>query len=126
MTTLKLYFKLLREGMAREDHGKDDIYQGGRLLPARSRGERAVLQRSQDPADRPSAAELLREIDRLGIPPPVSAASSLRCSAKFTKEYPSGCPQEGGHGACPYVRTIPAALDLRIASGRFRAVRWIK
>lgn len=69
VTTLKLYFKLLREGMARENHGKDDIYQGGGDFLLDPAGNVLFSQRSQDPADRPSAEELLREIDRLGIRP---------------------------------------------------------
>ncbi len=71
LTTLKLYFKLLREGMRRGDYGKDDIYQGGGDFLLDRAGNVLFSQRSQDPADRPSAEALLREIDRLGIRPPV-------------------------------------------------------
>jgi len=68
--TLKLYFKLTREGMAREDYGKEDIYQaGGDFLLDRA-GNVLSAHRGQDPADRPSAEKLLREIDRLGVQPP--------------------------------------------------------
>jgi peroxiredoxin len=66
--TLKLYLKLLREGMRREDYGKDDIYQSGGDFLLDREGNILFAHRSQDPADRPSAAELLRAIDRL-IPP---------------------------------------------------------
>jgi hypothetical protein len=70
LATLKLYFKLLREGMRREDHGKDDIYQaGGDFLLDRA-GNVLFAQRSQNPADRPSAERLLHEIDRLETRPP--------------------------------------------------------
>lgn len=70
LTTLKLYFKLLREGMTREDHGKDDIYQGGGDFLLDRAGNLLFSQRSQDPADRPSAERLLHEVDRLGISSP--------------------------------------------------------
>jgi len=62
--TLKLYWRLLREGKQREDYGKDDIYQsGGDFLIDRD-GNVLFSHRSQDPADRPTAAELLEIIDR--------------------------------------------------------------
>jgi peroxiredoxin len=62
--TLKLYLKLFRQGMAREDWGKEDIYQaGGDFLLDRA-GNILFAHRSQDPADRPSAERLLREVDR--------------------------------------------------------------
>ncbi len=67
LTTLQLYFKLLREGMRREDHEKDDIYQSGGDFLLDLAGNVLFAQRSQNPADRPSAEGLLREIDRLGI-----------------------------------------------------------
>ena len=63
--TLKLYFKLFREGMKREDYGKQDIYQsGGDFLLDRG-GNILFAHRGQDPADRPSAITLLKEIDRV-------------------------------------------------------------
>jgi peroxiredoxin len=65
VTTIKLYCKLLRAGMRRENYGKDDIYQaGGDFLLDRA-GNILFAQRSQDPADRPSAEKLLQEFDRL-------------------------------------------------------------
>jgi peroxiredoxin len=69
VTTLKLYFKLLREGMTREDHGKEDIYQGGGDFLLDRAGNILFAQRSQDPADRPSVETLLREIDGLEMKP---------------------------------------------------------
>ncbi|MGH7855319.1 MAG: AhpC/TSA family protein [Candidatus Binatia bacterium] len=71
LTTLKLYFKLLGEGMTREDYGKDDMYQGGGDFLLDRAGNVLFAQRSQDPADRPSAEKLLHEFDRLGIEPPI-------------------------------------------------------
>ena len=63
--TLKLYFKLFREGMKREDYGKQDVYQsGGDFLLDRA-GNILFAHRGQDPADRPSAITLLKEIDRV-------------------------------------------------------------
>ncbi|MGH7793905.1 MAG: AhpC/TSA family protein [Candidatus Binatia bacterium] len=67
--TLKLYFKLTREGMAREDYGKEDIYQAGGDFLLDHEGTIVFAHRSQDPADRPSVENLLREIDRLGSRP---------------------------------------------------------
>jgi peroxiredoxin len=63
VATLKLYFRLMRKGMARENYGKEDIYQaGGDFLLDRA-GNLLFAHRSQDPADRPSVEKLLREID---------------------------------------------------------------
>jgi hypothetical protein len=60
-----LYWKLLREGMKRENYGKDDIYQsGGDFLLDRD-GNILFAQRSQNPSDRPSASRLLQVIDEL-------------------------------------------------------------
>jgi peroxiredoxin len=63
--TLKLYWKLLREGMKREDYGKDDIYQSGGDFLLDSEGNLLFAHRSQDPADRPPGAKLLEAIDSL-------------------------------------------------------------
>jgi len=63
--TLKLYWKLLREGLKREDYGREDIYQsGGDFLLDRD-GNILFAHRSQDPSDRPSASRLLEVIDQL-------------------------------------------------------------
>ena len=62
--TLKLYWRLLREGKKREDYGRDDIYQsGGDFLLDRD-GNLLYAYRSRDPADRPTVAKLLEIIDR--------------------------------------------------------------
>lgn len=64
-STLKMYLKLLREGTRRQDFGKDDIYQGGGDFLLNRDGQLLFAHRSQDPADRPPATELLQIIDRL-------------------------------------------------------------
>ena len=61
--TLKLYFKLLRQGMTRQDYGKDDIHQGGGDFLLDREGNVLFEHRGQDPADRPPAEMLLREFD---------------------------------------------------------------
>jgi peroxiredoxin len=63
--TLKLYWTLRRKGMKQDAYGGDDIYQaGGDFLLDRD-GDILFVHRSQDPADRPAAARLLVEIDRI-------------------------------------------------------------
>jgi hypothetical protein len=64
LTTIRLYLKLLREGMARDDYGKHDIYQGGGDFVLDRSGTILFAHRSQDPADRPPIAALLQAIDR--------------------------------------------------------------
>jgi hypothetical protein len=61
--TLKLYWRLLREGKKREDYGKDDIYQGGGDFLIDRDGNLLFAHRSQEPADRPTAATLLEIIE---------------------------------------------------------------
>jgi len=63
-STLRLYFRLLREGKKLQSYGKDDYYQaGGDFLIDRD-GNILFAHRSQDPADRPRPEQLLRAIDR--------------------------------------------------------------
>jgi len=64
--TLKLYLKLFCRGIAREDWGKEDIYQGGGDFLLDRAGNMFFAHRSQDPADRPSTEKLLEELDRVG------------------------------------------------------------
>jgi hypothetical protein len=64
-STLKTYLKLLREGVQRQDYGKDDIYQGGGDFLLDRAGHLLFAHRSQDPADRPSGKKLLQIIDGL-------------------------------------------------------------
>ena len=66
---LKLYWKLLRGGMKPEHYEGDDIYQSGGDFLIDGNGNILFAHRSQDPADRPSAAKLLQAIDSaLGKP----------------------------------------------------------
>jgi peroxiredoxin len=61
--TLKLYFKLLRQGKKRQDYGKEDIQQaGGDFLIDRA-GYILYAHRSREPSDRPTPERLLQEID---------------------------------------------------------------
>lgn len=63
-STLKLYFKLWREGKKLQNYGKDDYYQaGGDFLVDRA-GNILFAHRSQNPADRPPVEKLLEAIDR--------------------------------------------------------------
>jgi peroxiredoxin len=63
-STLRLYFRLLREGKKLQNYGQDDYYQaGGDFLVDRD-GSILFAHRSQDPADRPSVETLLEAIDR--------------------------------------------------------------
>lgn len=72
--TLLGYWKFFRAGMKREDYGKEDIHQSGGDFLLDHEGNILLAHRSQDPADRPSVTELLREIDRL----PTAAGSPRR------------------------------------------------
>ena len=62
--TLKLYLKLFRKGLARQDYGKEDVYQSGGDFLIDREGNILFAHRSEDPADRPSVATLLKAIDR--------------------------------------------------------------
>ena len=63
--TLKLYFRLLRQGKKRQQYGGEDIRQaGGDFLIDRA-GNILFAHRSREPADRPTPARLLQEIDRI-------------------------------------------------------------
>jgi hypothetical protein len=63
--TLRLYVRLLREGMTRRDYGKEDIYQSGGDFLLDVAGNILFAHRSRDPADRPAPEKLLLELDRL-------------------------------------------------------------
>jgi len=64
-STLKFYRQLIRRGIKRERYDGADIFQsGGDFLLDRD-GKILFSHRSKDPADRPTVAELLQQIDRL-------------------------------------------------------------
>ena len=64
LATLKLYLKLFRKGLVRQDYGNSDVYQsGGDFLIDRS-GTILFAHRSEEPADRPSVSTLLKAVDR--------------------------------------------------------------
>ena len=62
--TFKLYVKLFRKGLVRQDYGKSDIYQAGGDFVIGGDGVVFFAHRSQDPADRPSVSALLKAIDK--------------------------------------------------------------
>jgi len=77
--TLKLYWRLLREGKKREDYGKDDIYQSGGDFLIDREGNVLFAHRSRDPADRPSPKRLFEVFDRIAggaSKPPVDTPSN--------------------------------------------------
>ena len=61
---LKLYLKLLRKGLRRQDYGKEDIYQSGGDFVLDREGNILFAHRSEEPADRPLIGSLLMAIDR--------------------------------------------------------------
>jgi peroxiredoxin len=63
--TLRLYFRLLREGKKLQSYGQDDYYQAGGDFLIDREGSILFAHRSQEPADRPAVSTLLGEIDRL-------------------------------------------------------------
>ena len=65
--TLRLYFRLLREGKKFESYGKDDYYQAGGDFLIDREGNVLFAHRSQNPADRPPIEKLLEAIDRTVI-----------------------------------------------------------
>ena len=67
LPTLRLYFRLLREGKKFQNYGKDDYYQAGGDFLVDRKGNILFAHRSQDPADRPPIEKLLEAIDRTGI-----------------------------------------------------------
>ena len=79
--TVKLYWRLRREGKKREDYGKDDIYQGGGDFLIDHDGNLLVAHRSRDPADRPAAKKLLEIIDRSRGDRPVAPTRPISSTA---------------------------------------------
>ena len=64
-STLKLYFRLLREGKKLQSYGKDDLYQAGGDFLLDRQGTVLFAYRSHDPSDRPSVQRLLEEINEI-------------------------------------------------------------
>jgi peroxiredoxin len=65
--TLKLYWKLFREGMKPQNYGKQDIYQSGGDFLLDREGNILFAHRSREPADRPSVNRLLQAIDAMMV-----------------------------------------------------------
>jgi peroxiredoxin len=65
LATLLSYLKFFREGMKRENYGKEDIHQSGGDFLLDREGNILFAHHSQDPADRPAGSTLLSEIDRV-------------------------------------------------------------
>ncbi len=65
LPTLKLYFRLLREGKKIQSYGKDDYYQAGGDFLLDRQGTVLFAHRSQDPSDRPSVQRLLEVINEI-------------------------------------------------------------
>lgn len=63
--TVKRYLQLLFKGMKQEPYGGEDIYQSGGDFLLDRQGNILFAHCSQDPADRPQAARLVAEMDRL-------------------------------------------------------------
>jgi hypothetical protein len=63
-STLRLYFRLLREGKTFQNYGKDDYYQAGGDFLVDRKGNILFAHRSQNPADRPPLEKLLKAIDQ--------------------------------------------------------------
>jgi peroxiredoxin len=74
-STLRLYFKLVREGARVRHYGKDDYYQaGGDFLLDRD-GNVLFAHRSSEPSDRPAATRLLDAIDAVSDQRPLRTIS---------------------------------------------------
>ncbi|HEX4988676.1 MAG TPA: SelL-related redox protein [Candidatus Binatia bacterium] len=63
-STLRLYFRLLREGKRFQSYGKDDYYQAGGDFLIDRKGNILFAHRSRDPAERPPIEKLLEAIDQ--------------------------------------------------------------
>jgi peroxiredoxin len=65
LSTLRLYFTLLREGKRIRGYGKEDYYQSGGDFLIDGSGNILFAHRSQDPSDRPPLTKLLQQVDRI-------------------------------------------------------------
>ncbi len=64
-STLRIYFRLLRQGKKIQNYGKDDYYQAGGDFLVDRQGTVLFAHRSQDPSDRPSVQRLLEVINEI-------------------------------------------------------------
>jgi len=64
-STLRIYFRLLRQGKKIQSYGKDDYYQAGGDFLLDRQGTVLFAHRSQDPSDRPSVQRLLEVINEI-------------------------------------------------------------
>ena len=64
-STLRIYFRLLRQGKKIQSYGKDDYYQAGGDFLLDRQGTVLFAHRSQDPSDRPSVQRLLEAINKI-------------------------------------------------------------
>jgi peroxiredoxin len=64
-STLKLYWRLKRQGMKQEHYDGADIFQSGGDFLLDCDGKVLFAHRSKDPADRPTVEALLERIDQL-------------------------------------------------------------
>jgi peroxiredoxin len=65
LSTLRLYFTLLRQGKRIRSYGKEDYYQSGGDFLIDGGGNILFAHRSHDPSDRPPLTSLLQQVDRL-------------------------------------------------------------
>ena len=63
--TVKLYFRLLRQGKRPQAYGGEDIRQAGGDFLIDKAGNVFFAHRSREPADRPAPVRLIQEIDRI-------------------------------------------------------------
>lgn len=68
--TFKLYLKLFRKGLVRQDYGRSDVYQTGGDFVIGGDGVVFFAHRSQEPADRPSVSTLFKAIDMSRVATP--------------------------------------------------------
>jgi peroxiredoxin len=91
-STLRLYFRLLREGKKLRSYGKDDVYQSGGDFLIDREGNILFAHHSRDPADRPAAEQLLRIIDRRAL-----TNSSVTSSGEESQSGPKASPEHKVH-----------------------------
>ncbi len=65
LSTLKMYYHLLRKGRKIGNYGKDDYYQAGGDFLLDRQGNMLFAHRSHDPSDRPTIQRLLDEVNKI-------------------------------------------------------------